>query len=147
MKTEKAIEVLFSEISHAELDISNGEGNTHTEEFVEAGRMAIRLLKKEIPKKPVFHEERHEHHSWIKDEDGEIDNFAMEYEYHNGPICEFCGYSFCEHCNPDGYNDTNCYISWHTCPTCGTSVCKSNKRCQCGQVLDWKEDEEENDNE
>lgn len=147
MTTEKAIEVLRSEIGCAELDISNGEGNPHTEEFVEAGRIAIGLLEKEISKKPLFHEERHEHHSWIKDDDGEIDTFAMSYEYCNGPVCEFCGYSFCEHCNPDGYNDTNCVKNWHTCPTCGETVYASQKRCECGQMLDWKKDEEGNDNE
>lgn len=138
MTIEKTIGILQLEIKRAELTISNGEGNTHTEEFVEAGRTAIKILEKEIPQKPIFHEERHEQHSWVRNEDGEIDEFAMEYEYHNGPVCEFCGYFFCIHCTPDGYNDTDCVVSWHTCPICEKRVSENDKRCQCGQMLDWE---------
>lgn len=139
MTTEKAIEVLCSEVGCAELDISNGKGNIHTEEFVKAGKMAIELLKREIPKQSVFHEERHEQHSWEKRENGEIDTFAMSCGYCNGPACKVCGYTFCEHCNPEGYNDTNCVVSWHTCPTCGERVYEKQKRCKCGQVLKQEE--------
>lgn len=46
-----------------------------------------------------FHQEFPEH-DWARDEDGKIDEFAMEYEYHNGPYCNRCGYSFCIHCTP-----------------------------------------------
>jgi hypothetical protein len=40
-------------------------------------------------------------HVWKKDEDGEVDFFAMceEQGFHNGPVCVNCGYSFCEHCH------------------------------------------------
>lgn len=48
---------------------------------------------------------KNEHH-WIKSF-GEIDIFALEYGYHNGPKCADCGYEFCHHCNPDGYK-TEC---------------------------------------
>lgn len=39
-------------------------------------------------------------HVWAKDEDGNVDHFAMdaEMDFHNGPVCTKCGYSFCEHC-------------------------------------------------
>ena len=46
-----------------------------------------------------FHQEFPEH-DWERDEDGRIDEFAMVYEYHNGPYCNRCGYSFCIHCTP-----------------------------------------------
>lgn len=32
------------------------------------------------------------------DDDGNVDMFAMSYEYHNGPMCELCYESWCEHC-------------------------------------------------
>ena len=39
---------------------------------------------------------------------GEIDNFAFEYEYHNGPVCERCGFTFCMYCQPEGWDDESC---------------------------------------
>lgn len=47
-------------------------------------------------------------HTWKRREHGTIDNFAMENGYHNGPVCTRCGYSFCEHCDEDGYTTTSC---------------------------------------
>lgn len=32
------------------------------------------------------------------DDNGVVDDFAMEYEYHNGPMCELCHESWCVHC-------------------------------------------------
>ena len=40
----------------------------------------------------------------------EIDNFGAENlssDYHNGPKCVNCGFEFCEHCSPEGWN-TKC---------------------------------------
>ena len=38
----------------------------------------------------------------------DIDIFAyMVGEYHNGPRCVTCGFGFCHHCNPGGY-ETAC---------------------------------------
>lgn len=48
-------------------------------------------------------------HKWIK-EGRIIDIFAAENlgsDYHNGPRCKVCGFEFCHHCNPEGY-DTEC---------------------------------------
>ncbi len=46
-------------------------------------------------------------HDWYMD-DGEIDTWRyMQGEYHNGPECKRCGFAFCHHCNPEGY-DTKC---------------------------------------
>jgi hypothetical protein len=39
--------------------------------------------------------ERRDH--WRMDGD-KIDIFGMEYEHHNGPVCDSCGYSYCHHC-------------------------------------------------
>lgn len=46
-------------------------------------------------------------HKWIKD-GKDIDIFAFEEGgYHNGPRCSVCGFGFCHHCYPEGYN-TGC---------------------------------------
>lgn len=47
-------------------------------------------------------------HKWKLDEMGEIDNFAFEYEYHNGPVCERCGFTLCMYCQPEGWDDESC---------------------------------------
>ena len=46
-------------------------------------------------------------HEWARHEDGAIDIFQMDADYHNGPRCLRCNYSFCHHCYRDGY-DTPC---------------------------------------
>ena len=38
-------------------------------------------------------------HQWKTDEEGKIDFFVMEAEFHNGPMCVKCGFTFCEHCD------------------------------------------------
>ena len=43
-------------------------------------------------------------HDWIKDEDGNVDEFAMSYDYHNGPQCDRCATSFCMHCTKNSEN-------------------------------------------
>lgn len=48
-------------------------------------------------------------HKWKMSDDG-IDYFAYSTDYHNGPVCKVCGYTFCEHCTPNGY-DTPCEVS------------------------------------
>jgi hypothetical protein len=51
-------------------------------------------------------------HTWQLDKDGDIDDFAYEVEEDgrccNGPKCIICGFCFCHHCNPYGYNDNAC---------------------------------------
>lgn len=42
-------------------------------------------------------------HSPVTDEDtGEIDMFAVSWEFCNGPMCRYCHESFCEWCSPEG---------------------------------------------
>ena len=50
---------------------------------------------------------RRKKHKWIKGSDGENDIFQYEAGYHNGPKCARCGFYFCHHCNPEGY-DSEC---------------------------------------
>lgn len=54
-------------------------------------------------------------HDWIKDKDGEIDIFAYESGYCNGPKCSVCGYEYCHHCHKEPpiekCNETKAYSS------------------------------------
>jgi hypothetical protein len=36
-----------------------------------------------------------------------VGEFAYSAGFHNGPRCKNCGYSFCQHCKPNGYQ-TEC---------------------------------------
>jgi hypothetical protein len=47
-------------------------------------------------------------HRWILDEDGDIDVFQVEGDYHNGPRCADCQLGACEHCEPGIYEDVTC---------------------------------------
>lgn len=44
-------------------------------------------------------------HQMKKNKDGNIDIFAYENGYHNGPVCEVCGKKFCHHCDPKCYEE------------------------------------------
>lgn len=58
----------------------------------------------------------------------------------DGPMCKRCGYSFCVHCDPDGYDREPCVIEEYRCPTCSNHVDKTDKHCRyCGQRLKWEE--------
>lgn len=37
-------------------------------------------------------------HKLVRDEDGEIDSSQLDADYHNGPGCEKCHETWCEHC-------------------------------------------------
>jgi hypothetical protein len=39
-------------------------------------------------------------HKLIRDEDGDVDIFICDTSWHNGPGCELCGESWCQHCDP-----------------------------------------------
>jgi len=47
-------------------------------------------------------------HTWRKNERGEIDIMAYNVGFHNGPVCEKCGYGFCHHC--DEIPDEECTV-------------------------------------
>lgn len=98
---------------------------------------AIEQMKTLIPVARLYHREEYPEHLWRKDENGEIDTSAWEYEYHSGPFCERCYYSFCESCDSDGYNKKlPCAVEEFTCPTCGAEVTRLAEKCpKCNQVF------------
>lgn len=98
-------------------------------------------MERLIKRKPRHIHEEYPEHNWCCEEDGTINEFAMEYEYHNGPSCKRCGYSFCVHCDPDGWNKKlPCIIDEDYCPNCGRMVHNMYTYCpDCGQALDWEE--------
>lgn len=98
-------------------------------------------LEKQIPKKPERVLIKHGKHRWRRKESGEIDEFAWEYEHHNGVACEICGETVCVCCNPDYDQLTDCEEEYWICPNCGKKMRVKNKHCDCGQIIDWGSEE------
>lgn len=89
-------------------------------------------------KPPIHKHEEFAEHKWRRTKDREIDDFAMSFDYHNGPICERCGYTFCVYCEPDGWDKQPCVINEYRCPNCYRSLSKKDKFCSyCGQAIQW----------
>lgn len=44
-------------------------------------------------------------HAFITNDDGTIDHWQYEGGFHNGPRCENCKVSWCEHCEPEIYEE------------------------------------------
>ena len=105
-------------------------------------RDVLTLLKKQQPKTPIHIHEEYPEHDWQTDEDGKIDEWAMEYDFHNGPACKRCGYSFCKHCEPNGWNKQPCVIDYYQCPGCGIRILKNGGKTRycdrCGQEVKWE---------
>ena len=106
---------------------------------IEAYAMAIKALEKQIPKKPKSTHIKYGKHTWAKKENGEIDDFAWDYEYHNGVVCEVCGKTVCVHCNPQYDRLTDCEDEYYNCPSCGKKIFSAYKYCDCGQKIDWSD--------
>lgn len=51
-------------------------------------------------------------HKLKRDGSGNVDFFALDSGYHNGPECVLCGESWCEHCEN---NPTECTHKETTC--------------------------------
>lgn len=80
--------------------------------------------------------EKHEGHLWKKDDQGRTDHFAFDHMYCNGPECLICGYSFCEHCHPEGY-ESKCSEYYYTCGKCGQIVSDGDNYCSlCGEKIE-----------
>ena len=47
-------------------------------------------------------------HNWVLDENGKPDEWAWESGFHNGVICQDCGFSPCIHCDEDWYEMDDC---------------------------------------
>ena len=108
---------------------------------IEAIQIAIQALEKQIPKKPKSTHIKYGKHTWAKKENGEIDDFAWDYEYHNGVVCEVCGKTVCVHCNPQYDRLTDCEDEYYNCPSCGKKIFSAYKYCDCGQKIDWSDEE------
>ena len=99
-----------------------------------------RKIYRDVPVKPQYGTTTLSRHKFIYDKDGKIDNFILDYEYHNGPKCIRCGESFCEHCNPEKYEEP-CTAEGFICPTCKDIVDGGDNFCRnCGQSLMWSSD-------
>jgi len=99
---------------------------------------AIEMLKEQEAKQPIHVHEEFKEHDWYRDKDGEIDVFAFDVDYHNGPMCKRCDYSFCKHCEPNGWNKKPCIIDFYQCPKCKTRISKGTMYCaRCGQAVKW----------
>ena len=111
---------------------SIGENEDYTE-------VAINVLEKQIPKKPIHKIEKYGKHKWKKGDDGQIDDFAWEFDIHRGVVCERCGKEVCVYCNPDYDKLEDCEEESYICATCNDKVYYKHKFCNCGQKFDYGE--------
>lgn len=81
-----------------------------------------KYIKKETPQKIIYRKIIYPSHKWVLNEEGEPDYFAWESGYHNGYLCERCGYSFCHHCDPNGFDKEPCIEEEDICSSCGASL-------------------------
>lgn len=103
------------------------------------GRVTSEVASKSSAKRVIISLIRHSKHKWKLDENGEIDTFAWNFEYHNGVECVICGERKCVHCGQDYETDEICTETKRYCPTCGGSVMSGVDTCiRCGQKLDIK---------
>lgn len=123
-------------ISHYKYGISH---DIFAEPVTTYAQLSIDALEKQIPKKPIHIHEIYPKHDWKLDKNGEIDMWAMESGYHNGPMCKRCYHSVCVHCEPN-WDDDECEIDEDHCPSCNKKLAFKPKFCKdCGQALDWSE--------
>lgn len=74
-------------------------------------------------------------HIWKKNDDGEIDEWAWDYEFQNGVYCELCHKSPCVHCEPD-YDEKQDCREHYVCSECGRMVLALEPYCHCGAKMD-----------
>lgn len=101
------------------------------------GKCVMQALEKQIPKKPKHTFIKHGKHTWRKNKNGEVDDFAWDFEFHNGVVCEICGETVCVLCNPEYGELTDCEEEYWNCPSCGKKIYSNLNYCDCGQKLDW----------
>ena len=102
----------------------------------------VREAAEMLTARPAKHiHEEYPEHEWERQENGEIDEFAMDVDNHNGPMCVRCWESFCVHCEPDGYEThKHCVVDKFECPECGKTVYEGQKYCaHCGRGIVWDE--------
>lgn len=98
-------------------------------------------VEKQTAKKPKHTLIKHGKHTWRKNENGEVDDFVWEYGNHNGVACEVCGETVCVLCNPEYDELTDCEEEYWICPSCGKKIYFKYKCCDCGQVINWSDEE------
>ena len=77
-------------------------------------------------------------HIWKKDDNGKIDEWSWDYEFHNGPECELCHATPCVHCYPD-WQTSECSKTLYECSRCQTHVKDMAIYCpNCGAKIDKK---------
>lgn len=95
-----------------------------------------------VDAEPVRHGwwEHTKKHLWHK-ENGKIDMWYLDCGYHNGPGCEVCGVSVCEHCEPD-WEEMECKYGHYICSVCGEpqKTHDLNYCPNCGAKMDLKEE-------
>ena len=97
------------------------------------------LKEKSVAKKPKYQKIQYGKHKWKRKENGEIDDFAWDYAYCNGVVCEVCGETQCVHCNPKYDKLKDCEVEDYFCPTCNETVGYFYSHCKhCWQKLDWQ---------
>jgi len=102
-------------------------------------RSIVDLLKEGAPVSPKHISKEHSEHKWVKYENGNIDMFAFDMDFHNGPVCERCGYSYCVNCDPEGDKKQPCIVDEYRCPSCNNLLTKNKKFCDnCGQAVKWE---------
>lgn len=73
-------------------------------------------------------------HIWEKNDDGEIDEWAWDHEFHNGVCCEICHKRPCVHCEPDYDEKQDCH-EHYICSECGRVVFALEPYCHCGAKM------------
>ena len=135
-----AIDYILGQLKCGYIDLSGGYDRDEIN-FVESA------VLKQIQKKPVHIHEEHSEHLWSRNKKGEIDMFAFESGYCNGPMCTRCYHVECEHCNPKWETEPEepCIVDEDICPTCNNTIAVVGNFClHCGQALDWEVLQNEN---
>lgn len=109
---------------------------------VKTERIALLREIDEIPAVPV-RDDTHgkwvftKKHLWYRDKNGEIDEWRLDFDIHNGPECQICERTFCMHCTRN-WADTECEIGHYYCSRCAeTSKDAHEKYCPgCGAQMD-----------
>lgn len=114
-------------------------GHVAAEHHVQEHALRIVYDEPTVDAEPVRHG-RWEHtkkHLWHKNKDGEVDMWRLDCGYHNGPSCELCYESFCEHCDPD-WAEYECEIGYYVCSACGqpSKTGDLNYCPNCGAKMD-----------
>lgn len=129
-------------INHYEYGVSH---DIFSEPVTTYAKLSVAALKKQMPMKPAHIYEEHSEHLWKCDQNDEIDLWAFEEGYCNGPICTRCWHSECVHCNPEWEIDPVrlCIVDKDICPVCCSELEHSHNYCpKCGQALDWGENDD-----